>query len=96
MTFFYGKYRGTVEENVDTTQTGMIQVKVPDVLGDGIDWARPCMPFAGKNTGFLAIPPKGSNVWVEFEGGRMDRPIWSGGFWNSGQAPAKITPDETM
>jgi len=38
--------------------------------------------------GFFAIPPVGANVWVEFEGGDPDYPIWSGCFWGTGEAPA--------
>ena len=34
------------------------------------------------------IPPVGANVWVEFEGGDPDYPIWSGCFWGTGEVPA--------
>ena len=44
--------------------------------------------IAGNGVGFFAIPPKGANVWVEFEGGDPDQPIWSGCFWGIGEAPA--------
>jgi hypothetical protein len=30
----------------------------------------------------------GANVWVEFEGGDPDFPIYSGGFWGIGEVPA--------
>lgn len=86
---FYGKYRGKVEQNIDPMQQGRIQVSCPAVLGDGsLSWAMPCAPFAGNGVGFFAIPPTGANVWVEFEGGDPDYPIWSGGFWGPGEAPA--------
>ena len=35
-----------------------------------------------------AIPPVGANIWVEFEGGDTDYPIWSGCFWGTGEVPA--------
>jgi uncharacterized protein involved in type VI secretion and phage assembly len=38
--------------------------------------------------GFFAIPPTGANVWVEFEGGDPDYPIWGGCFWGIGEVPA--------
>ena len=89
MTRFYGKYRGKVENNIDPLQTGRIQVSVPTVLGDGrMSWAMPCVPYAGPGVGFFAIPPVGANVWVEFEGGDPDYPIWSGCFWGVGEVPA--------
>jgi uncharacterized protein involved in type VI secretion and phage assembly len=86
---FFGKYRGKVIENVDPKQTGCIQVSVPAVLGSGTQsWAYPCVPYAGLQTGFFAIPPIGANVWVEFEGGDPDHPIWTGCFWGVGEVPA--------
>ena len=86
---YYGKYRGKVENNLDPEQLGRIQVSVPAVLGDGtLSWALPCSPYAGSGVGFFAIPPVGANVWVEFEGGSTDYPIWSGCFWGLGEVPA--------
>ena len=87
---FFGKYRGKVEGNKDPNQMGRLQVSCAAVLGDGKkSWALPCAPFAGKGVGFFALPPKGANVWVEFEGGDPDYPIWSGCFWDQGEVPAK-------
>lgn len=89
MTDFLSKYRGTVENNIDPMQLGRIQVSVPSVLGEGrMSWAMPCVPYAGSGVGFFAIPPVGANVWVEFEGGDLDYPIWSGCFWGVGEVPA--------
>ncbi|KPC51525.1 phage baseplate assembly protein V [Amantichitinum ursilacus] len=81
---YYGKYRGVVLNNIDPMQTGRIQVQVPDVLGVGISsWAMPCVPFAGIQSGIYTVPQVGSGVWVEFEQGDHDYPIWVGGFWGS-------------
>jgi len=89
MSQFFGKYRGKVENNVDPQQQGRIQVSVPAVFGEGsLSWAMPCVPYAGPGVGFFTIPPTGANVWVEFEGGDPDYPIWSGCFWGLGEAPA--------
>jgi hypothetical protein len=66
-----------------------IQVSVPAVLGDGsLSWAMPSVPYAGPGVGWFAVPPVGASVWVEFEGGNPDYPIWSGCFWGLGEAPA--------
>ena len=87
--FYFGKYRGKVENNVDPMQQGRMQVSCPAVLGEGqSSWAMPCAPFAGNGVGFFTVPPTGANVWVEFEGGDPDYPIVSGGFWGAGEAPA--------
>lgn len=89
MTQFYGKYRGKVENNLDPMQLGRVQVSVPAVLGGGsLSWAMPCAPYGGSGVGFFAVPPVGANVWVEFEGGDPDYPIWSGCFWGTGEVPA--------
>lgn len=88
-TRYYGKYRGTVASNIDPMQQGRVQVKVPAVLGEGsLSWAMPCVPFAGSGVGFFAIPPVDANVWVEFEAGDPDYPIWTGCFWGAGEVPA--------
>jgi uncharacterized protein involved in type VI secretion and phage assembly len=86
---FYGKYRGTVVSNVDPQNMGRLSVTVPDVSNiQTSTWAMPSAALAGSQSGFFAVPPVGSNVWVEFEQGDSDYPVWSGGFWgSSGEVP---------
>lgn len=85
---FYGKYRGVVTDNRDPSMLGRIRAKVPSVFGEQeTGWALPCSPYAGKGVGIFFIPPIGANVWIEFEEGNTDNPIWSGCFWNIGEAP---------
>lgn len=80
----YGKYRGTVINNVDPMQQGRIQVQVPDVLTmTPSNWAMPCVPVAGIQSGVFVLPALGAGVWVEFENGDPSYPIWVGGFWAS-------------
>lgn len=81
---FFGKYRGTVSDNLDPQKRGRLQVSVPAVLGDVSAWAMPCVPYAGPNLGFYAMPEIGTGVWVEFEAGDVSFPIWSGCFWADG------------
>ena len=81
---YYGKYRGMVLNNVDPLQQGRLQVQVPDVAGlVPASWAMPCVPIAGVQNGMMALPTIGSGVWVEFEQGNPDYPIWVGCFWGS-------------
>lgn len=81
---FFGKFRGMVLNNIDPMQMGRIQVQVPDVSNLlPTSWAMPCFPFAGKQMGMWAIPQIGAGVWVEFEQGNPDYPIWSGCFYGS-------------
>ena len=96
MNRYYGKYRGKVASNLDPMMLGRIQVTVPAVLGDGqMSWALPCVAFAGNGVGLFALPPSGANVWVEFEGGDPDYPIWSGCFWGQGEVPAQPPIEQT-
>ncbi len=84
MTKYYGKYRGTVIQNVDPEQMGRIQAMVPDVSGLlPSSWAMPCVPIAGKSSGTFVVPQIGAGVWIEFEQGDSDYPVWTGGFWGS-------------
>jgi len=79
-----GKYRATVINNVDPMQIGRIQAMVPDVAGFvPSTWAMPCVPAAGINTGFFTVPMIGAGVWIEFEHGDADYPIWVGGYWGT-------------
>ncbi len=81
---YYGKYRGVVLNNIDPMQQGRLQVQVPDVAGlIPASWAMPCMPIAGLQNGMVAPPLIGSGVWVEFEQGNPEHPIWVGCFWGS-------------
>ncbi|HET7076998.1 MAG TPA: phage baseplate assembly protein V [Chloroflexia bacterium] len=90
MSQFFGKYRGKVANNIDPMQLGRVQVSVPAVLGEGsLSWAMPCAPYGGPGVGFFTVPPVGANIWVEFEAGDPDYPIWSGCFWGVGEVPAQ-------
>jgi len=81
---FFGKYRGTVANNVDPMQMGRIQAIVPDATGAiPTSWALPCLPMTGIQAGVFTVPPIGAAVWIEFEQGNTDYPIWTGGFWGS-------------
>ncbi|MBX3599001.1 MAG: baseplate assembly protein [Rubrivivax sp.] len=80
---FFGKYRGVVVNNVDPMQIGRIQAIVPDVSPIPSSWAMPCLPWAGINTGIYTVPPPGSGVWIEYERGDPDYPIWVGGYWGT-------------
>lgn len=87
---FYGKYRGVVTD-VDAS-TMRVKAAVPSVLPNGgTGWAMPCVPYAGPQVGFLMLPEVGSCVWVEFEGGDVSYPIWTGMFWASGDIPSQAS-----
>ena len=81
---FFGKYRSAVLSNIDPLQKGRLLLQCLDV--DGLlptTWALPCLPFVGRQMGMWALPQIGAGVWVEFEQGDPDYPIWSGCFWGA-------------
>lgn len=81
---YYGKYRGIVVDSKDPLNLGRLKLKVPSILGkdEVTGWALPCVPFGGaKDQGFFFIPEKDASVWVEFEAGDLQYPIWVGTFW---------------
>lgn len=81
---FYGKYRGTVVNNIDPKQMGRIIAVVPDVSNVlPTTWAMPCVPITGRLMGTFVIPQIGAGVWIEFEQGDPDYPIWVGGYWGT-------------
>lgn len=78
-TAYYGKYRGVVTNINDPKGAGRIKVRVPSVTGNGeTGWCLPCLPYAGGGHGIVFIPQVGDNVWVEFERGNVNYPIWTG------------------
>jgi hypothetical protein len=103
-TRYYGKYRGTVINNIDPEQRGRIIAMVPDVQGlIPTTWAMPCVPLAGKLEGTYMVPQIGAAVWIEFEQGDPEYPIWVGGFWGvfgevpaAGLVPPAIPPGQTI
>src|ERR1700721_1594160 len=101
---YYGKYRGLVIDNLDPLQTGRIMAQVPAVAGEiPSTWALPCVPAAGIQSGIFIVPAIGAQVWIEFEQGDPDYPIWTGGFWGTAAevpvfatAPPAIPPGQNI
>jgi len=89
---YYGKYRGFVTDNRDPETRGRLKLRIPSVLGDQeTGWALPCLPFGGlANQGLFMIPEVDAQVWIEFEEGNLDHPVWVGVFWQQ----SSDTPEE--
>ena len=86
---FYGKYRGVVTDNQDPLFQGRVRAKVQDILGgQECGWAMPSVPYAGSGVGLFLIPPTKASVWIEFEHGDPDYPVWTGCFWAIGEVSA--------
>lgn len=90
---FVGKFRGKVKENLDPLGLGRLRVTAPDVLdGEVLGWALPAVPYGGDGVGLFLIPPTGADVWVEFEQGDPDYPVWTGCFWPDAATPGGAKP----
>ena len=95
---FYGKYRGQVTDNSDPDNLGRIRAKVPRLLGDETTgWALPAFPYGGaSDQGFYFVPDVGAGVWIEFEGGDLSYPIWTGTWYTSRAIPESAQPGKKV
>lgn len=86
---YYGKYRAKVVDISDPEKRGRIRVMCPKVLGEAKSaWCEPCIPVAYDNGGDFALPKLGEFVWVEFESGDSNKPIYTGGLWSTNKSPS--------
>ena len=95
----WGKYRGVVVNNEDPKKIGRLRLKLVNLFGSEFvtGWALPCLPYGGEvNQGMLFIPENGTQVWVEFEEGDIDYPVWVGCYWSAPEDASEIPkPNET-
>jgi hypothetical protein len=82
----YGLYKGKVEQRVDPTRLYKLRVRVVGVHDDSIQvadlpWASP-KHFGTNKSGRVWIPPVGEYVWIQFEDGHLEYPVWEAG-WHS-------------
>lgn len=95
---YYGKYRGQVTDNADPDNLGRIKATVPRLLGEEeTGWALPAFVYGGSSEqGFFAVPEVGAGVWIEFEGGDLSYPIWSGTWYTDGAIPESAQPGQKV
>jgi hypothetical protein len=81
---YSGRYRGIVSDVQDPERLGRVKCRVPEILGLEIvtDWASPTsLPYGGQvDHGDFVVPEVGSSVYIEFESGDVNRPLY-GGIW---------------
>lgn len=86
---YFGKYRAKVVDVKDPEKRGRIRVMCPKVLGEAKSaWCEPCIPVAYDSGGDFAIPKLNEFVWVEFEEGNSNKPIYTGGLWSTNKSPS--------
>ena len=78
----WGLYRGVVMSANDPQRRGRLKVKVPAVLGNTVTpWAEACLPASARNAPPATLPAAGTPVWIQFEAGDTDNPVWVGFGW---------------
>jgi hypothetical protein len=78
---YFGKFRAIVTDIHDPQQLGRIQIMIPDLGAMLSSWALPCVSASLPEVTGAALPSIGSRVWIEFEHGDIDFPIWTGCFY---------------
>lgn len=97
---FPGIYRATVFNNEDPEYRGRLRLFIPSVFGteEATPWALPCFPTGGTDAGVFMVPAPNEFVWVMFEGGDPDVPVWLGSWYpapgGSTNAPREAVKDE--
>ena len=89
-------YRAFVVDNKDPEGLQRLMLIIPDVSGmEAYDyWAFPRNVFSGSGYGSQVIPQIGDVVWVEFEGGNIEVPVWSLGHFAQQEKPTIIENPE--
>jgi hypothetical protein len=71
---YFGKYSAIVKDNRDADKLGVLEVSVPTIFPpDELVPARAALPY-----GMFFVPENETRIWVEFEGGDTEFPIWTG------------------
>ncbi len=95
---YYGVYHGFVVDNKDPENQGRLLVSVPAITGSKEvplnRVAYPKFPFAGKDYGWYMIPDIGEAVWVEFENGHIEYPLWTGMWYAKGEKPSEVVDNK--
>jgi len=70
-TGYGGTYRASVVDNADPMMQNRLLVVIPEVTGSASAWAMPSLSSSGE-----ALPSLGEEVYVSFEHGDSDYPVW--------------------
>lgn len=93
-----GVYRARVENNKDPLGIGRVQIRVPMLHGlegegvssDSLPWASMCSNNgAGYNFGSFIVPEIGEYVFVVFEDGDTNKPVYLGSIFGTGSLTQK-------
>jgi hypothetical protein len=83
---YYGTYRARVTDNKDTESRGRILVACPQITGHDNpipNWVYPIFKYSGPTHGEFFVPEIDDNVFIRFEAGHFDAPLYEGGFYTT-------------
>lgn len=93
---YYSSYRGFVVDNDDPDGMNRVKVVLPTIHPyDNIgEWAYPINNWGGENYGTHCLPQKGDMVWISFEHGNPDFPLWQHAGYATNEKPEEFSsPD---
>jgi len=90
---YYGSYRAYVHNNEDPLDMNRVQLIIPMLNPTAVDetWAFPKNSWGGKDYGINLLPRKADVVWVEFQNGDPDYPVWSHASYAKGEKPKEFS-----
>lgn len=86
---YSGLYKGIVSNIDDPEKRGRIKCLIPDVLGDRVEsaWCEPCVPVAYDYGGDFCLPQLNETIWLAFEKGNSNFPVYLGNWWQKEMTP---------
>lgn len=93
---YVGFYKAIVSKTNDPEKRGRIKCIIPEVLGGDMEsaWCDPCVPVAYDNGGDFCLPKKKETVWIAFEKGDPNYPVYLGGWWKRNETPLEDYSDK--
>lgn len=93
----YPLMRGEVVANDDPFMLGRVRVRIHCIHGingygmkdEDLPWAYPCFFNASYDSGSFIVPEVKNTVWVVFEDGDVNKPVYIGGVYGKGVSSEK-------
>lgn len=86
---YYSCYRGYVVDNEDKENLDRLLIRVPEIANarELPNWALPFNLYSGEGYGLHNLPNKGDLIWVQFEKGNPNYPLWSFSYYGKNEKP---------
>lgn len=90
---YYGTYRAFVYANTDPDNMNRLQLIIPhlNATAPSTNWAWPMGMWGGKDYGVQMLPKVGDMVWVSFENGDPNFPLWKHAGYGKEELPSEFS-----